>query len=150
MTDKKICNDELLTLYYYQEIGVSESHALEQHLLSCAPCRAALDELGASLAAVPQRSLTLSTGQQQQFSAGVLQRARQPRGLRLSHWGTGLAVASALGLLVVLLRPIEQPASLVPGVPAGAALAELEVLEQFELLQEFDLLQNLELLQELG
>jgi len=51
MTRIPNCNDELLTLYLYQELTADENHSLEQHLTECASCRAVLAELRSSLAA---------------------------------------------------------------------------------------------------
>ena len=147
MTRKQICNDELLTLYHYQELAADESRSFEHHLVECVSCRIALDELRSSLAAVPSPELTFSSAQKQQFSAKITARIGQRKSHSLSNWGTALAVATALGLMVLMLRPVSPP--IVPP-PAAAALAELEVLEQFELLKDLELLQNLELLEELG
>ncbi len=147
MTDQQNCNEELLTLYHYAELSEQEARELEQHLLDCEACRISLDEIAASLAAVPHPQLTLSEGQRQQFSARVSEKIKRPRAYLLQRWGGAFAMAAALGLMVILLRPGEQP---VVHRPAAAALADIEVLEQLEMLKELELLKDLELLQELG
>ena len=147
MTRKQTCNDEQLTLYYYKELTADENHSLEQHLAECVTCSASLDELRKSLAAVSHSELKFSSLNKQQFAAKVTARIDQRKRRFLPGWGTALAAATVLGLMVLMLRPVDQP---IVSPPAAAALAELEVLEQFELLKDLDLLQDLELLQELG
>ena len=147
MTHKQICNDEDLTLYHYQELTAAESQSLEQHLAECSTCRAALDELRRSLAAVPSPKLRISAAQKQQFTEQITARIGQRKRTSLPNWGTAFAVASVLGLMVLILQPGSQS---VVQPPPAAALADLEVLEQFDLLKDLELLRDLELLEEFG
>lgn len=145
MNQTKTCNDEQLTLYFYGELTSVQRQILDAHLQECPDCRTSLNELQASLAAVPNPELQLSPGRKTQFADQVMERTRRRRVGFPAAWG-GALVAGALVLTVVLLRPADQ---LVPVSPTVTALADFEVLEQLDLLQELDLLKDLDLLQEI-
>lgn len=142
------CNEDLLTLYYYQELDEEQSQLVDSHLQECAACRQALTEIQSSLAVIPEVPLQLSPAERHRFAAKVAERAQRRRTAGRPIW-SGAVVALSLVAVVLLWSPLKQPASDSSGSGGAAAMAELDMLEQFELLQELELIRNLDLLQEM-
>lgn len=145
MNQNKGCNEEQLVLYHYGELSSIERQALDEHLNTCPDCRTSLQELRASLAAIPQPDLQFSPTRKLQFSERVTKRAyRRSKNYRAA-WGGALATG-ALVVTIVLLQPADKMMSVIPVVPSTV---DFEVLESLDLLQDLELLKDLDLLQEM-
>lgn len=145
MTNKKTCDEKQLILYHYNELDPDDRQQIEKHLEHCVDCRAALEQIKTSLAAVPTVRLELDVAEKQRFSAQVVTKMVARRRWAKPVWGSALAASGALVLAFILMPGVQkQPKNI-----STPALAELEMLEQLDLLQDFDVLQDFELLETL-
>lgn len=138
------CSYEQLTLYHYGELAPAEHLAMERHLADCPACRAALEEVRTSLAAVPRSGLQLSAAQKLRFAEQVMARTRRRIPRSASAWGA--LVAAGVAGLTIMLTTTNHGVLERSEIPTRT---NLELVEQLELLQELTLLQDMDLLQEL-
>lgn len=146
MSKKNGCDEKQLVLFHYDELNKEQRQQLQAHLETCSSCRTGLEQLQASLAAIPPYNLQLNQDQKNDFTARVVAGTQRRSRSTLPTWGGALTAACALTLAVIFFNPAP-PAD--PVMLNGPTLADLEILEQFELLEDLELLQDLELLEEL-
>jgi hypothetical protein len=145
MNRDKQCSEEQLVLYHYDELSSAERQALDVHLNTCSHCRTSLEELQASLAAIPRPELQISKARKLQFAERVTKRAqRRPKNYRAA-WGGALATGALV--FAMFLQPTE---NVVTVTPNPSSIPDFEVIEMLDMLQDLDLLKDLDLLQEMG
>lgn len=145
MTNRQPCDEQQLTLYHYNELERETRQQVENHLKSCANCRATLEQINSCLAAVPKGEQTIDSAGRLRFTEQVMARTGSRRRIGKPVWGGALAAAGTLALVLTLMPIFQQQ----PVEMSNPALTELELLEQLELLQDLDILQDFELLGEL-
>jgi hypothetical protein len=132
----------LLNDYADGELSAEETRAAQEHLASCAGCRAALDEIhtllaqAASLPSAIEPSRDLWEGIESRIRTGSPQTAPAPPSRRqiVPHWAAVAAVFLAVvagGSWFLLRRPAESPTSSVrpaisPPSVQSAGLREIE------------------------
>ncbi len=144
MTDQNRCDQQQLTLYYYNELANDALQQVENHLNGCRECRTTLEQLKASLATIPITKLELDSAEKHRFTEQVMAATKSSRPWRKPIWASTLAAGAAVVLAIIIMPTSQQPLE-----KHNPALAEIEVLEQLELLQDLDILQDLELLEAL-
>ena len=144
----------VLAAYATGAVSASERTRIEEHLATCAACRAELADYRAVLERLATPGPPMPDVAWPRYRAELRQRlARRTswraRWLRPIPIAVSAAVAAAAAFLIVGLLPAARPAGDLAGMEYDALAGRIEMIDHYGVVEQLDLLEDLDVIRNL-